>query len=364
MNQTADSHAPPVPDMPDIACSRGFGTWLASHQVSLALSSYQAGQLFLIGRLPDGRISFFRRDFERAMGLWYEADRLYLASMVQIWRLENVLAPGEMANDHFDRLFVARQANITGDVDAHEIAVEAGGRVVFVNTRHSCLATFSERHSFRPLWKPSFISRLAAEDRCHLNGLATESGHVRYVTCCARTDAVDGWRDRRIGSGMVIRVEDNAVVADGFTMPHSPRLYRGRLYVLDSGRGYLVRVDPATGAREDIAFCPGFLRGLSFHDGHALVTLSLPRYSTFAGLPLDEELTRRGVNPRCGIMIVNLANGDVVEWLTCDTVIRELFDVVAIPGAACPMVAPIRGPDFANLLTIEAPERCTDRWQS
>lgn len=352
----ADASAPTT----ELTCSRGFSQWLAQHQVSLAFSSYQTGQLFLIGRTPDGMVSFHQRDFERAMGLWYEPGRLFLASMVQIWRLENILGAHERANGHFDQLYVPRTARITGDVDAHEMVVEANGRVVLVNTKFSCLATFSLSHSFKPLWKPKFISRLAAEDRCHLNGLCLEGGKVGYVTAVSRTDVVDGWRGSRVGGGVLIRVADDAVVADGFSMPHSPRLYNGSLWLLDSGRGYLVKVDPTTGAKEDVAFCPGFMRGLAFHDGHAIVTLSLPRDLNFNGLPLEDEIGRRGGQPWCGVQIINLANGDIVEWIRLDGGIRELFDVAVMPGVACPMAAPLQGPDLANLLTIDAPDRSLD----
>ncbi len=358
--EVAPTEVPPAAGTTDLSCSRGFGRWLEQHQLSIAFSSYQTGQMFLVGRFPNGSVSFHQRDFERAMGLWYEPGRLFLASMVQVWRLENVLGPQERANEHFDQLFVPRAARITGDIDAHEMVVEASGRVVFVNTKFSCLATFSLSHSFQPLWKPKFISKLAGEDRCHLNGVCLENGKVAYVTAVSRTDVVDGWREGKVGGGVVIRVEDDAVVADGFSMPHSPRVYNGALWMLDSGRGYLVRIDPATGAKQDVAFCPGFMRGLAFHNGHAIVTLSLPRHLNFKGLPLDEEIAKRGGQPWCGIQIINLASGDIVEWIRLDGTIRELFDVTVMPGVACPMAAPLQGPDLANLITLEAPVRPMD----
>lgn len=343
-----------------ISCSRGFSEWLAAQAVSLGLSSYQTGQLILIGRSPQGEVSFHRRDFRRAMGLWAESGRLFIAARQQIWRLENVLAPGEVANGVFDGLFVPRATDITGDLDIHEIARDAQGRLIFINTRYSCLATVSATHAFQPLWKPRFISRLAAEDRCHLNGLCLEAGRPRYVTAVARTDVVDGWRAHRAGGGVVIDVADDRVVAEGLSMPHSPRLYRGELYVLDSGRGMLVRLDPHSGARTEIAFCPGFLRGLSFHNGHAVVTLSLPRDSNFGGLPLQDAITQRGGEPWCGVQIIDLASGDIVHWVRFEGMIRELFDVVALPGIRCPMAAPSHGPDFASVITMEAPARDLD----
>ncbi len=78
-----------------------------------------------------------------------------------------------------DRHYVPRVAHTTGDLDVHDIGVMADGRIVFVNTLFSCLATLSPTHGFRVFWKPPFISKLAAEDRCHLNGLAMKDGAPR-----------------------------------------------------------------------------------------------------------------------------------------------------------------------------------------
>src|SRR5436305_6411076 len=125
----------------NISTSRGFATWLQTQRCSLAFTSYQIGKLFLIGRMPDGRLSFHQQTYLRAMGVHAQSQRLYLASLFQIWRLENVLAPAERANKHFDRLFVPRNAQTIGDVDAHELSVDRAGRVIFVNTKFSCLCT-------------------------------------------------------------------------------------------------------------------------------------------------------------------------------------------------------------------------------
>ena len=322
----------------DIDVSRGLASWLAQHRVSLAFSCYQSGQLFLVGLLPDGLISVNEQSFTRAMGLHWQPGRLYLAGLDQVWRLENMLRPGELANGGFDQLLVPRNAQTTGDLDIHELAVTADGSVVFVNTKFSCLATLDLQHSFKPLWKPPFISRLAPEDRCHLNGLAMQDGKPRYVTAVSRSDIVTGWRARRDQGGVLLECPDGRVVTDLLSMPHSPRIdHNGSVLLLDSGRGQIVRIDPASGTSADIAFCPGFLRGLSLHDNHAIVTVSKPRGGTFAGLSLEAELASRDAAPWCGVLIVNLATGDVVEWIRIEGAITELFDVVAMPGVRCPM---------------------------
>jgi uncharacterized protein (TIGR03032 family) len=337
----------------NIECSRGLADWLIINNVSLAFTSYQTGQLFLIGVLPDRRISVHQRNFIRAMGLLSQPDRVYVASIESIWRLENILKRTEVANQSFDRLFVPRNAQITGDLDVHEINVDKHGRLIFVNTSYSCLATFSVTHSFKPIWKPKFISKLAPEDRCHLNGFAMVDGKPKYVTSVSQSDLVNGWRENRHVGGVLIEIETDRIVTDELSMPHSPRVVDGNLWVLDSGRGYIARVDETTGKREDVAFCPGFLRGLSIWNGHGIATVSLPRDGTFKDLELEKNIKARGGVPWCGIQIVDLRTGDIVQWIRLQGFIKELFDVGVIPGARCPMALGVGTPEVQHTISYE-----------
>jgi uncharacterized protein (TIGR03032 family) len=337
-----------------IELSAGLVAWMIRHRVSLAFSSYQNGDLFFLGAQRDGRAVFSRAQFPYAMGIAAFAQRVYLASNMQIWRLENVLKPDELANDRYDRLFVPRNAQVIGPLDMHELGVEPSGRILFANTKYSCLATPSITHSFQPVWKPKFISKLAPEDRCHLNGLGMEAGRLRYVTACSTTDIVDGWREHRADGGVVIDVSDDRIVADGLSMPHSPRVHQGSVWVLDSGTGRLCRLDAANGARENIGFYPGFLRGLAFVDNYAAVTLSLPRNGRFQGLALDDELANRKAVPWCGLLIIDIRNGDVVEWIRFASEVKELFDVALIPGVRCPRGLTPGSPALKDAISVDA----------
>ena len=99
-------------------------------------------------------------------------------------------------------------------------------------------------------WRPSFVTKLAAEDRCHLNGMAMRDGRPVFVTSVSQSDVADGWRDRRADGGVVIDVDSNEVICRGLSMPHSPRWYRDRLWVLNSGHGQFGYVDLETGKFE------------------------------------------------------------------------------------------------------------------
>ena len=339
----------------EVTSSRQFPAWLAEQRLSLAFTTYQAGKLFFLG-VNDGRLCVFERTFNRCMGLWGDGQTLWMSTLYQVWRFENYLQPAELF-DGCDRLYVPKVGYTTGDLDIHDVAVEASGRLVFVATSFGCVATLGDRASFTPLWQPPFLSKLAPEDRCHLNGLALDNGQAAWVTAVSTSDVTDGWRDRRRDGGVVIDVRRNQVIASGLSMPHSPRYYRGRLWLLNSGTGYFGSIDPAGGAFEPMTFCPGYLRGLAFSGDYAVVGLSGPRHDkkTFGGLALDEELARRGAEPRCGLHVIDLRTGDVVQWVRIEGMVSELYDVVVLPGVARPMALGFKTDEIQRLLTLGAP---------
>ncbi|MHC0061786.1 TIGR03032 family protein [Nostoc sp. UIC 10890] len=335
----------------EISGSRQFTSWLFEQNLSLSISTYQAGKLFFIGLQSSGKLSVFERTFERCMGLWAEGNSLYMSSLYQLWRFENALEPGKNHNG-YDVLYVPQVGYVTGDLDVHDVAY-SGEQIVFVNTLFSCLATVSNTHSFVPLWQPPFISKLAAEDRCHLNGLAMVNGQPRYVSATSMSDVADGWRDHRANGGCVIDTTSNQVIVSGLSMPHSPRWYRDKLWLLNSGTGEFGYVDLERGAFEPVTFCPGYLRGLTFAGEFAIVGLSLPRHNkTFSGLALDENLRVKNAVPRCGLLVINLTTGDIVHSLRIEGVVTELYDVVALPGVRRPMAIGLKSDEIRRLITI------------
>ncbi len=348
---TGNGGSAPVPAL-ELMGSRQFNSWLAEQRVSLAFTTYQSGKLFLIGTQPDGRLSIFERTFNRCLGLWGDGQTLWMTSLYQLWRFENALEPGQVANG-FDRVYVPQVGYVTGDLDIHDVAVNGDGQPVFVNTLFGCLATTSERHSFTPLWRPPFLTKLAAEDRCHLNGLAMESGRPAYVTSVSQSDVADGWRERRRDGGCVIDVRTNEILVTGLSMPHSPRVYRDQLWLLDSGTGHFGRVDRSTGKFEPLTFCPGYLRGLNFIGDYAVVGLSQCRENrTFQGLALDENLKSHDAEAHCGLCVIDLRTGDLVHWLWMQGVVRELYDVVVLPGVRRPSALGFKTDEIRRTITI------------
>ena len=228
------------------------------------------------------------------------------------------------------------------------------GRPIFVATRFNCLATLAERASFAPLWRPPFIDRLAAEDRCHLNGFAAQDGRPAYATCVAATNIVDGWREHRRDGGLVIDIATGETVAAGLSMPHSPRLYRGKLWLVQSGTGEFGHVDVATGRFEPVCFLQGFARGAGLHRGlcgHRRVAaarephLRRPRAERAAGA--------RGRGAAVPPAVVNLTTGDVEHRLIIEGVVEELYDVAVLPGVIRPSVIGFRSDEIRFLVRPE-----------
>jgi uncharacterized protein (TIGR03032 family) len=260
---------------------------------------------------------------------------------------------GAASGEH-DALFAPHVAWITGDVDAHDVAISRDGRPLFINTLFSCVAAVSEGYSFRPLWRPPFVSRLAPEDRCHLNGLALENGAARYVTLVGNSDVADGWRDHRAAGGMLMDIADNTVALRGLSMPHSPRVHEGRVWLLNSGAGEFGFFDPTGETFVPVAFCPGYARGLAFIGRYALIGLSLPREDrTFQGLPLDQALATRGAEPRCGLLVIDTTSGDTVAWIRIEGIVRELFDVAVLPGMRNPAAVGFLTDDVKRVISID-----------
>jgi len=341
----------------EISGSRLFTSWLAEQGASLAFTTYQAGKLFFIGLKQDGQLAIFNRTMARVMGMVLHQNTLWVATLWQLWRFENVLKPGEM-HGHHDRYFVPQLAYTTGDIDVHDVAVDGNGEPIFVNTLFSCLAKPDPIYSFRPVWKPPFISRYAAEDRCHLNGLAMEQGVPAYVSCVAKSDANEGWREHRANGGLIIDVRSNQIVCEGLSMPHSPRIYQNRLWILNSGTGEFGYIDRTAGRFEPIAFCPGYLRGMSFSANYAIVGMSKQRENrAFTGLGLDQRLADKGVSARCGLAIIDLKRGDVAHELRIDGVIEELFDTALLPNTLNPGVVGFQNDDIRRILSLP-PEAC------
>jgi uncharacterized protein (TIGR03032 family) len=329
-----------------------FPALLRHHGISVFVTTYQAGKLVML-RAEGDRLNTHFRDFARPMGLaidrHHNGNRIAVGTTTQVWEFHNVPAVRNRLDPPgvCDRVYMPHSSHVTGDVLIHEMAwgvsphpqpLSPQGRgeseLWFVNTRFSCLCTLTGEYSFVPRWRPAFISALAPEDRCHLNGLAMDQGRPSVVSALGVADTPGGWRAHKRDGGLLLDVASGEIVGRGLSMPHSPRWYDGRLWLLESGSGSLGIVDPGKQRYQPIAALPGFTRGLDFFGSLAFIGLSQVRESAvFSGIAIAE----RPIAERCcGVWVVDLRTGQVVAFVKFEDAVQEIFAVEVLPGGAFP----------------------------
>lgn len=302
---------------------------------TVVVTTYKSGHVIFLRRDEAGKLNTEFASYNRPMGVAVAGSRLSLGTGAGIINFSNtpaLAAALEPANVN-DAVYTTRSVINTGDVAVHEMAF-AGEQLWFVNTRFSCLCTTDPNYSFVPRWRPPWISSLAAEDRCHLNGLAMRDGRPRYVTALSQTDTPNGWRELKGTAGLIMDIATNTILVDGLAMPHSPRWHDGKLWVLESGKGTLARVDVDTGEVTTVATLPGFTRGLTFLGPYAVIGLSQVRESVFKDLPVTQTADERN----CGVWVVDTRTGQIAGFVRFEGMVQEIFDVQALPGSRWPTI--------------------------
>ena len=296
---------------------------------SIALTTYQAGHLVFLRAEGDVINTHFRM-FRKPMGMAIASERLALGTAQEIWDFRNIraLLPRLEPPGVHDGCFLPRSMHVTGDIQIHEMVFQ-GAQLWFVNTVFSCLCTHDFEHSFVPRWRPKFILDLAPGDRCHLNGLGLAEGKPKWVTALGKTNEPRGWRENKKSGGIVIDIESDEIVSRGLSMPHSPRWYANRLWLLESGTGSLGTIDLDSGRYEPLCHLPGFTRGLDFVGHFAFIGLSQVRETAiFSGIPITERL--RQEDRCCGVWVVDIRTGQIVAFLKFEDAVQEIFAVSAI----------------------------------
>jgi uncharacterized protein (TIGR03032 family) len=308
---------------------------LGEQNASLLLTTYQAGKVVLIS--SDGEvITQLLRDFDRPMGVALQGERLALALRMNVVIFRNDKGLAECypkKPDTYDALYFPIALNKTDFIDTHDLAFTRHG-LVAVNTAFSCLVKIDAGFSFQPIWRPPFISQLNADDRCHLNGMAVDdAGVIRYVTAFGATNTPEGWRTNKLKGGVVIDVQRNRIIAEGVGMPHSPRLYRGRLYLLSSAEESLLEIDLESGSVDRLARVNGFLRGLSFSGDYAFIGVSKLRKSHTFG---DLAITNKRI--KAGVVVIDLKTREQVGDIVYGNDLEEIYDVHVLAGKRRPNI--------------------------
>ena len=328
MNQIPDNQSTDAVNPLRSVHTQSFTRILQQLGITVAITTYQAGKLVLAR--ADGQLTNTHfRVFNKPMGMAVRPDRLALGVAGQIMEFRNCQAAAgklEPANKH-DACYLPRTSHVTGDVDVHEM-IWVDNELWFINTKFSCLCTVERDYSFVPRWRPPFVSAYDLRDRCHLNGLCVRDGRPRYVTALGQSDTPAGWRQHKANGGVLIDLNDNKLLLQNLSMPHSPRWYQNRLWFLESGKGTLAYFDFNRNQVITVAQLPGFTRGLDFSGELAFIGLSQVRESAvFAGLPL----TRTQPIRHCGVWVVNWQSGEIVAFLRFEEGVQEIFAVALMP---------------------------------
>ena len=320
---------------------------------SLAISTYQAGKLVFLSPRDENALVQLPRTFPKPMGIAEdrEQNKLALACRDEVIVFAN---SQELARHYpkapgtYDALYMPRATYHTGPLDIHDMRFGRDGRLFAVNTLFSCIIRIDDNFSFTPFWTPPFIDGLVSEDRCHLNGMAMADGQPKYATAFNRGNSFQSWRENITETGVVFDVTTNDVVAEGLPMPHSPRLYNGKLYVLLSATGELVRIDAGNGKYEVIVKTEGFTRGMALHKDYLFIGLSKLRKnsSTFG------KLSFAGQANEAGILIVHLPTGSIAGKITYLTSLDEIYDVHVLADMIRPNIMNTLKPDHREGLMI------------
>jgi uncharacterized protein (TIGR03032 family) len=308
--------------------SAGFAHAIERLEGSLVVSSRTAHKLICV-RFDGTRLNTHFRNLDRPAGVAATRDRITVSTAAAIWDYR--LVDGQGADPEADSWFLVRNRHYTGEADVHGLAI--GAELWLAATRFDCLATLDDEHSFVARWLPPGVDEPDDADRCHLTGLVLVEGRPAFVTALGKGGAPGGWRAGKLDSGVVISVDEREIVADGLCLPSSPCWHDGRLWLLESGRGALVALEP-DGPRT-VAELPGYARGLAISGGTAFVGVSRTRPDPADPVPVSERVDE----PVCGIWALDIETGNPLGYLRFSGEIDELEAVAVLPGHRYPELA-------------------------
>ncbi len=312
--------------------SKNFGNWLNVKRVCLLISSYQSGQLLIVGADSNDKVLIQQHKFDRAMGISTYKGGFAFGTLHQVWRFCLVNPLGKTSPGG-QLVLMPQNCHYTGFVNCHDVSRTKNNEILYASTLFNCVAKITESSNLSPIWVPPFIDGFVPEDRCHLNGVAVEGDRLRFVSMLGASTQKAGWRSDR-SKGIIFDLATNKAVASDLWMPHSPRINGDTLYALESGRGSFGEV--SNGRISERLLLPGFTRGLDFHDGIAATGFSRPRPESIEGLPLSARLSADGIEPSCGVVLFDMAASKVSHSIEFTAGVDELYDVAFLEGTSNP----------------------------
>lgn len=302
---------------------------------SIAISTFQAGKVVLISPENEESVVQLVRDFNKPMGMAFKEDWMAIATENEVILLRDspdLAKTFPHAPQVYDHFYFPRATYYTGSVDIHDLHFGQNGELWAINTSFSALCTVGNDYSFSINWKPHFISALGVGDRCHLNGLAMKDGNPAYVSALGNGDHPQSWRENITKGGVIVDIASNETVIAGLAMPHTPRVYDGKLYCLLSAAQQLICVDVDAGTYEVVAQIPGFVRGMDRIGDYLFIATSKLRKnsSTFRHLEIAN------VADKASIILLHLPTASIVSRLEYQMSVDEIYDIQIIAGSKRP----------------------------
>jgi len=320
---------------------------------TIAISTYQAGKIVFISAKDEASLVQLPRTFAKPMGIAedVENDKLAIACKEEVIVFSNSKDLAKYypkSPNKYDALYMPRLTYHTGQLDIHDLRFGENGTIYAVNTLFSTIIKIDDNYNFTPYWTPSFIDKIASEDRCHLNGMAMKNGKPKYATAFNQGNTPQSWRDHVTTTGVIIDVETNEIVVEGLPMPHSPRFFGDDLYVLLSATGELAKIDIENKSYEVVIKLNGFVRGMSLHKDYLFIGLSKLRKnsSTFAKLDFADKANEAAIE------IVHLPTASYVGKIKYLTSLDEIYDIHVLADKVRPNILNTMTPDYKEGLMI------------
>jgi uncharacterized protein (TIGR03032 family) len=333
----------------DINYSNTIPNILKSNNICVLLSTYQAGKVIILSAREDVLYQT-PITFNKPMGIAIQGNKLAIACQNEIVffsKNENVSTFVNTEDKKFDCIYVERATYNTSTLDIHDLDF-GDGLLWGVNTLFSCLSIFDINYSFRPKWKPSFISQLVPEDRCHLNGMAIKDDIPRFVTSLSVDNVYQGWRKNKLETGVLLEVPSGEVILSNLSMPHSPRFYKNELYLLESGTGKLLKVLPEEKKSVEVFNFQCFIRGLSFSNDLAFIGKSQIRESSSDFNHL--EIKKNSIN--AGLIVFCMKTSTIIGEINYTSDIQELFDIQVLENTSNAVIISKEIEQFKNIITF------------
>jgi len=314
---------------PRLLASRAQGDWwdlLDSLSLTLFVTrEYEHLAIALSSRRGRPLMTFLAVPHPSGLAVDHVRRRLFMASTRnpnQVYVLKPVTSLLDRADTRVKPNFAAPFVPVCssfypGSLYIHDLAL-IGGNLHANAVGHNSIVRLRGEGQFENVWWPKCIEHRGRpefkQNHIQLNSIAAgrtpEDSYYTASSCTIGRLRPGHLRYKVDRQGVVFSGRTREPVCHGLTRPHSARLWKGRIWVANSGYGEIGYVND--GRLEVVCRLPGWTRGLCLAKDIAFVATSrvIPRFARYApGLAGDRS--------RCAVHAVCIKTGRVLgslEW--------------------------------------------------